>query len=162
MHVTVRAFEPGDAAAVAGVMWRSVRRAALADYTSEQTAAWLPSPPSAETMYRRATDGRTVWVAASEDGEVVGYIDLEADGHIDHLYCSPEAVGGGVAGALYDALEIAACEGGLPELHVEASEGARRLFEKKGFTVQARREWVLRGVAIHNYAMTKHLPAQRR
>jgi putative acetyltransferase len=41
---------------------------------------------------------------------------------------------------------------------VEASEAARRLFERRGFTVVRRRDLDLDGVAIHNFAMVKRLP----
>ena len=46
-----------------------------------------------------------VLVAVNERDCVVGYIDLEASGHIDHLFCAPEAVGHGVASQLCDAME---------------------------------------------------------
>ena len=85
MKVSVRRYAPEDAAALANVMWRSVRIAAWADYRVAQTEAWLPARRSAEEMHRWASDGRTVLVATSEDGQIVGYVDLEADGHIDHL-----------------------------------------------------------------------------
>jgi putative acetyltransferase len=157
VEFSIRLYEPDDAAALAEVMWSSVRTAALADYSPEQTNAWLPEAPLAEAMHRWASDGRCVLVAANVDGRVVGYIDLASDGHIDHLYCSPEAVGQGVASALYDTLERTASSQGLSRLDVEASEAARRLFEKKGFTVEGRRDWELRGVSIHNYKMSKGL-----
>jgi hypothetical protein len=39
MEVLVRPYEPGDANALSQVMWRSVREAALADHSPEQTVA---------------------------------------------------------------------------------------------------------------------------
>ncbi len=106
-------------------------------------------------MHRRASDGRRVLVAVSGDAVVVGYIHLEAHGHIDHLYCAPEAVSHGVAARLYNAVEDLAKRSGIRSLHVEASESARRLFDAKGFTVDARQDFELRGVPIHNFAMSK-------
>jgi putative acetyltransferase len=90
----------------------------------------------------------------------VAYIDLEPDGHIDHLYCAPEAAGHGIASHLYDAVEAAARTQGISRLFTEASELARRFFERKGFAVAERRDMVLRGVPIHNYRMTKDLADQ--
>ena len=96
-------------------------------------------------------------MAASEDDRPVAYVDLEPDGHIDRVFCAPEAAGQGIASRLYDAVEAAAREQGIRSLFTEASELARRLFERKGFAVVERQDLVIRGVAIHNYRMAKAL-----
>ena len=80
-----------------------------------------------------------------------------SDGHIDRVFCAPEAAGQGIASRLYDAVEAAAREQGIRSLFTEASELARRLFERKGFAVVEQRDLVVRGVAIHNYQMAKAL-----
>jgi putative acetyltransferase len=157
VEVAIRSYRSDDAAALAEVMFRSVREAATADYTAEQVNAWLPARPTPEAADRRARDGRRVLVAAAPEGRILGYIDLQPDGHIDHLFCVPEAVGHGIGARLYDAVERAAADEGLEQLYVEASESARRLLEEKGFVVRERREKELRGVPIHNYAMSKEL-----
>jgi putative acetyltransferase len=157
VRVTVREFEPGDADAISSVMWRSVSEGAAPDYSPAQRAAWLPEPPGPSQMLRWAGDGRSVFVAVDDGGTVVGYTDLESDGHIDHLYCSPEAIGTGAAGLLHEQVEACARQLGLRYVFVEASEAARRFYEARGFVVDERREWDLRGVRIHNYAMSKQL-----
>jgi len=159
VDVTIRPYRSEDAAALADVRFRSVREAARKDYSPEQVDAWLPSRPEPEDVDRWALDGRLVLVAADAQGRVVGYVDVESDGHIDHLFCAPEAIGHGVGARLYDAVERAAADQDLRRLYVEASEAARRMFERKGFVVTGRREWELRGVRIHNYAMVKELRA---
>src|SRR3954453_2796173 len=141
--VTLRDWLSDDSAAVAEVMYRSVHEAAAGPYSPQQRQAWMPARPDAEAIRERALDGRRTLVACDERGAVVGYIDLEPDGHIDHLFCAPEAVGRGVGAQLYDAVEALAVHQGIRRLFVEASEQARRLFEKKGFTVDERREWEL-------------------
>ena len=67
-------------------------------------------------------------------------------------------VGTGIGSALYDALESAANDHGIEFLFVEASEAARRLFERKGFAVEQRNDFTINGVPIHNYRMVKSLP----
>lgn len=155
MDITIRAYDPSDAADIADVFYRSVREVALSDYTSDQVKAWAPEPPDAEQVRRRCGDGRLVLVAAGQQGRVVAFIDLEADGHIDHLFCAPEAAGHGIASRLYEAVEAAAREQGITRLFTEASELARRFFERQGFTVVERQDMVIRGVPIHNYRMAK-------
>jgi putative acetyltransferase len=96
-------------------------------------------------------------VAVDEGGDPLAYGDLEADGHIDHLFCRPDAAGTGLAAALYAGLEAAARARGMARLHVEASEPARRFFPKQGFVLVARRDFEIGSVAIHNFAMEKRL-----
>jgi putative acetyltransferase len=157
VEVTIRNYERRDAAGVADVFYRSVREVARSDYTAEQVNAWVPGRWDAEREHQRSGDGRLVLVAEDETGHVVAFIDLEPDGHVDRLFCAPEAAGRGVASRLYEAIEIAARARGIDRLFTEASELARRFFERKGFKVLERQDKVLRGVPIHNYRMAKAL-----
>ena len=157
MEVTIRVYDPRDAADLADVFFRSVRQVALSDYTAAQVRAWAPEPRTSEWAHAEASDGRLVLVAANEDDRPVAYIDLEPNGHINRLFCAPEAAEHGIASRLYDAVEAAAREQGITSLFTEASELARRLFERKGFAVVERQDMVIRGVAIHNYRMAKVL-----
>jgi putative acetyltransferase len=162
VKVTIRTYERPDAAGVADVFYRSVREVALSDYTAEQVAAWVPGRWNAEQEHQRSGDGRLVLVAADGSGDVVAFIDLEPDGHIDRLYCAPEAACRGVASRLYDAIETAARAQGIDRLFTEASELARRFFDRKGFSVLERQDKILRGVPIHNYRMAKTLGQETR
>ncbi|MDP3658885.1 GNAT family N-acetyltransferase [Phenylobacterium sp.] len=155
--ITIRPYRPADAPALAALFFASVRQAGLRDYSRLQVEAWAPAPPDPLSFERRAASRLSFLVATDEADGPVGYIDLEADGHIDHTYLRPEVVGKGVGSQLYDALERVARGHGVSRLYMEASEAARRMFLRKGFRIVARRDLTVRGVAIHNYAMEKHL-----
>jgi putative acetyltransferase len=157
VEATIRRYDPRDAAGLADVFFRSVRQVALSAYTTAQVRAWAPEPRTAEWAHREASDGRLVLVAVDEGDRPVAYIDLEPNGHIDRVFCAPEAAGQGIASRLYDAVETAAREQGIGRLFTEASELARRLFERKGFVVVERQDLMIRGVDIHNYRMAKTL-----
>jgi len=157
VEVIIRGYHPRDAAGLADVFFRSVRHVALSDYTAAQVLAWAPEPRTAEWAHAEASDGRLVLVAAGPGDRPVAYIDLEPDGHINRLFCAPEAAGQGIASRLYDAIEAAARQQGITSLFTEASELARRLFEHKGFAVVERQDLMVRGVDIHNYRMAKAL-----
>jgi putative acetyltransferase len=150
----IRAFKPADAGALAALFHASVRHIGIRDYSAEQVAAWSPSMP-APIEYLRRAEGRLLLVAENGDGEPIGYVDLEPDAHIDHFYCRPDIFGTGVGSALYAELENAAKTRGITVIFVEASEAARRLFERKGFKIEARNDFEVNGVAIHNYRMSK-------
>jgi len=158
----IRRYQPGDAAQMARLYFESARQLGPRRYSQEQVEAWAPAPADPAVVHARASDGRLTLVATDARGDVIGYGDLEANGHIDHLYCRPDAAGKGVAGAILDGLVAEAASRGTPRrLHVEASELARGLFERKGFTVVARRDFEVRGVPIHNYAMELTHPEPR-
>ncbi|PPT78537.1 hypothetical protein XthCFBP4691_19140 [Xanthomonas theicola] len=96
-------------------------------------------------------------LATDAQGVVVDYGDRQPDGHIDHLYCHPEMVGTGVGSAIYAEMETIARAAGIAVLFVEASEGARRRVERRGFTMDARNDFSINGVASHNYRMSKRI-----
>ena len=151
----VRAARPDDAAAMADLYQRSVRALGPTDYSAEQVQAWAGAGPTAERFEALMSDGRRGLVAISDDGRLVGFTDVEADGHIHFLYVAPEARGRGVADALLDAVETLAAQTGIIRLHSEASEAARRFFARRGFVVLHRRDFEVGGVPIHNYAVEK-------
>jgi len=152
---TIREFQASDAACLARLYFESARTLGRRRYSAEQVAAWAPAPVSTEIVKARALDGRLTLVATDDDGAVIAYGDLEQDGHIDHLYAHPAAAGRGIAAALLDALIEAAEASGMKELRVEASELAKGLFQRAGFTTVARRDFEVNGVLIHNFAMTR-------
>ena len=155
--VRIRSYRPGDEHALAEVFFTSVREAGRYDYSEEQVRAWATERPNPSTFADRAEDGRLLLVAVDTNDRVVAYADLEDDGHIDHLYCRPSWIGRGVGSALYEAIEGEARARGMQLLFVEASEAARRLFERKGFRVVRRNDLERHGVEIHNFAMEKDL-----
>lgn len=154
-NLSIRPGEPADAAALSALYAASVRELGARDYSPAQVEAWASLTPSAEGLAARMADGRTRLVAVRQ--AVVGFIDIEPDGHIDLLYVAPEAAGQGVARLLLDTAEALASAGGATRLYAEASETARPVFERLGFSVTARRDFEVAGVAIHNWAVEKPL-----
>lgn len=155
--MTLRPYQPSDAPALATIFTRAVTILAARHYTPEQIAAWAGAAATPEETHARCSDGRTVWIAVNVDDHPIGFIDLEADGHIDMLFVDPHHAGQGVAAALYAALEAQARARHITRLFVEASEMARPVFARFGFALLHRRGITLDGVAVHNYAMEKRL-----
>ncbi|WP_200865470.1 GNAT family N-acetyltransferase [Serratia fonticola] len=103
----IRPFKKSDATALATIFHTSVHKAAIKDYSHEQVMVWSPAKPAPETYLQKAQD-RIIFVAEDDSGQIIGYGDLELNGHIDHLYTHPDWVGTGVGTAVYQALEAAA------------------------------------------------------
>jgi putative acetyltransferase len=155
----IRPYQAKDAAELPEIFRRAVRAIAPKDYSPAQVEAWASRAPSAERIHALYSDGRTALVATDDGDRPVAFVDLEADGHINMLYCAPEAAGTGIASALYDRIEQELRRRRVIRAYVEASEAARRFFQKRGFAVVAKRELSIGEVPIHNYAMEKALLA---
>ncbi|AYV48380.1 GNAT family N-acetyltransferase [Caulobacter flavus] len=155
--VVIRPYRTDDAPHMAQLYYDAVHGLGRREYSAAQTAAWAPAPLQPIDVLTRAADGRTTFVAADAEDRAVAYVDLEADGHVDHLYCHPDFAGQGVASRLLETVIQHAAEQGIAALYVEASELARPVFERHGFAVTARRDFEVRGVPIHNYAMRRDL-----
>ncbi len=149
----IRPYQDGDAEALAIVFERAVRGIGARDYSPDQIEAWIGHGSRTESFRSRMADGRRCWVALDGEERVTAFVDLEADGHIDMLFADPDVAGRGVASFLLDVVERTARDEGMGRLYVEASEAARRFLLKRGYGVQHRRDFEVRGVAIHNYAM---------
>ena len=137
----VRPYTDDDAPALVALFHAAVHEIARIYYSQAQVDAWAPDVPDPEQFRARAADGRTVLVAVDDGDAPLAYGDVEDDGHIDHLFCRPDAAGTGVTAALYAALEAAARARGIDLVYVEASEPARRFFLRQGFELIGRRDF---------------------
>lgn len=154
--ISLRLYRHEDAGILTELHAHSVRHYGPRAYTPAQVAVWAATADVGRTA-ARCSDGRQVWVALDNAGGMLGFGDLEADGHLDMLYVAPEADGLHVGSLLYAAIEAHAREHGMARIFVEASELARPLFERRGFTLLGRNDLDVAGVAIHNYRMEKTL-----
>ncbi len=153
----VRRFKPEDAHHISSLFKRSVLELGRRFYSQKQVMSWAVRGPAVKDILARNEDGRLTFVSVNNSDHVMAYAELEADGHIDHVYALPEVAGTGVVSLLYDELERQARLLGIQLLYTVASEGARRFFLKKGFTDHGRRDFDIEGVSIHNYHMDKTL-----
>jgi putative acetyltransferase len=151
----IRDYDAGDAPEIARLFYETIRSVNKADYSEEQVAAMAPGVPDPEEWHDRMTDRRTL--VAEEDGEVVGFAELEGDGHLDMLYLRGDAVGRGVGRRLYSEVEREARGLGLGQIFTEASITARPFFERQGFRVVREQTVSRRGVEMTRFAMEKLL-----
>ncbi|MFG1809781.1 GNAT family N-acetyltransferase [Streptomyces sp. NPDC049040] len=125
---SVRAAEPADAAAVAHVHIAS----------REATMPYLPprrrSDAEVEAWVRDVImPTAAVWVAAADDGRVVGYAAVRGD-RLDALYLLAGVLRQGVGSALLSAAK-AHRPGGLTLAVFQRNTGARAFYARHGFTV---------------------------
>ena len=151
----VRDYREDDAGKICRLFYETVRSVNLKDYSPEQVRAWAPAPPDPAAWHGRMSGRHTL--VAEGDGGVIGFVELEEDGHLDMLYCRRDAVGCGVGSLLYAAAEERARGLGLVRVFTEASITARPFFGRRGFVVVGRNVVVRHGVELVNFSMEKIL-----
>jgi putative acetyltransferase len=161
MDHAVRLFRDTDAEAVAGLTGAAIRTIGARAYSQEQVAAWAARHPGPERFLASAAKGDTIILAVNAEDTPIAYTLLEADGHLDMLYCHPDHAGRGLAMRLLAEAEKRAIADGIERLFTEASELARPVFERVGYRLMHRRDFTIahegRDVPIHNYAMERRL-----
>jgi putative acetyltransferase len=161
VRARIRDYAADDACAITRLFYETVHSVNQADYSEEQVEAWAPVVPDQQAWNARMSEPGRRTLVAEEDDEVVGFAELEDNGHLDILYLRRDAVGRGVGWRLYKAVEREARSLGLRRIFTESSITARPFFERHGFrVVREQRVWCRR-VEMTNFAMEKPLVLPR-
>ena len=157
-EISLRPFRDHDLPALIELFRDTVRRVNVRDYTPEQVRAWAPD--EIDPAKWRSFDGRFA-IVAGLDGRIVGFADLEPDGHLDRFFVHADKQGQGVGRALMHALLDEAERLSLPRIFAEVSITARPFFERHGFVVLAEQSVEVRGERLTNYRMELALSGNR-
>lgn len=151
----IREYADAYAVEIAELFHQSVHAIDASVYTPEEKEAWAPTPPDYSFWAERLKVKQPF--VAMLDGSVVGFMELDADGHIDCAYTHPHFQRKGVASALYRRVLEVAQASALTRLYVEASWVAKPFFAYHGFQEVQKNEIERRGVTLINFTMEKIL-----
>lgn len=147
--MTIRNYQREDCAETAALFSHTVHTVNARDYSKAQLDAWAAGADDLEKWNQRFETHYSV--VAVEDGEIVGFGDIDGDGYLDRLFVHAARQRQGIASAICDTLESAAR--GRIETH--ASITAKPFFESRGYHVVREQRFELRGVMISNFVMEK-------
>jgi len=89
----------------------------------------------------------------TREGRVMGFMELDADGHIDCTFVDPAYAGCGIMMELMAAVKEEAALKELPKLFAEVSLTAKRFFERSGFVVIQETMAKIGDVELPNFIM---------
>ena len=158
MSVSLRPYVSADARRCADIFRSSIEELAADDYDANQREAWT-SAADDEDAFAAWLAGALTLIAVI-DGAAAGFASLKDGEVIDMLYVDPAFAGRGAGAALVDALTKLAGARGAKRLTAEASEGAKPLFERLGFTAEKRNLVRVGDEWLANTTMTKSLGAE--
>jgi putative acetyltransferase len=155
--VSLRPYLPADAHRCAEIFRSSIEELAADDYDEDQREAWASRADDEQAFGARLSEALTL--LALIDGAVAGFASLKGADQIDMLFIDPEFARKGAGRALVEALTKLAQARGAKRLTVEASDVAKPLFERQGFTSEQRNLVRAGDQWLANTTMTKTLGA---
>lgn len=154
--ITIRLYNEADATFLAAIFFNTIHKINAKDYSSEQLDAWAPTSSLETEGWMRKWEKLSPIIAVI-DNEIVGFAELEDNGHIDCFYCHHEYQGCGVGSALMREIEIRTRKNKINKIFAEVSITAKPFFESKGFLVKKEQSVTVRGMALTNFVMEKIL-----
>ncbi|WP_334943435.1 GNAT family N-acetyltransferase [Nostoc sp.] len=151
----IREYKLSDTKAIMKLFYDTIHEINICDYTQEQVNAWAPETMDYEVWHKRL-QAKLPYIAEN-NGEIVGFGELEPDGHIGCFYCHSKYQRKGIGSKLLIHIKDTAQLQGIKRLYTEASITAKPFFENKGFSVVRQQQVELRGVWFQNYVMEKYL-----
>lgn len=135
MSIAIRQAGPTDAPAACALLRRSISESCAPDHgnrpeildnwvgnkTPQNVAAWFASPSNYALL-------------AERDGELVGLALLTQAGKLALCYVLPEAVRGGVGGALVAGIEEQARAWNISKVFMHCPASSSGFFERNGYT----------------------------
>ncbi|MFG0249977.1 MAG: GNAT family N-acetyltransferase [Phycisphaeraceae bacterium JB051] len=151
----IRRYQHGDHMFIGQIFYDAVHQLACEDYSREQLQAWASKPIGFDHWQQRCETKKPF--VKEFCGQVVGFIELDADGHIDCTYVDPNFARRGVMTELMHAVKMHARKRKLTQLYAEVSITAKPFFIKHGFEVVGQNKVEIKDVTLTNFNMTCQL-----
>jgi N-acetylglutamate synthase-like GNAT family acetyltransferase len=133
------------------IFYDAVHQLACEHYEPQQLQAWASKPIGFDHWQKRCETKKPF--VKDYNGQVVGFIELDPDGHIDCTYVDPIFARQGFMSEIMFAVKDFARQSNLKELYAEVSVTARAFFAKHQFYVTGRNEVDINGVKLTNFNM---------
>ena len=146
----LREYQPSDCAQMAELFYQTVHSVNAKDYTKEQLDAWATGEVDLQAWDASFRTHKTI--IATENGEIVGFGDMDGNGYLDRLYVRKDYRRQGIASAICDELERFAAG---KTFTTHASITAKLFFQHRGYHVVRNQEVIRHGVALTNLVMEK-------
>ena len=98
-NLNIRKFTDDDVNATAQLFFDAIRLGTTDYYDERQRKAWAEKVPETDEWGKRLQSQHSL--VAELNTTLVGFMTLDADGHIDLAFVAPNLIGKGVAKALY-------------------------------------------------------------
>lgn len=119
-----------DAEVAFDIRFQAIRHQCITVYTPEQVQAWTQVPLTDRYRARVERQYHIAW--RGEVAVATGLIDFQS-GELGALFVLPAFMGQGIGKAMVQYLERLALEGGLTEIHLDATPNATAFYHRCGY-----------------------------
>ncbi len=154
MSFAIRRMSPDDADGMHRVHTQAVTDVCAAFLKPAAVTAWLHGRTPEKYVQAADTGGEAFWIAALEDGSVIGFASWRKD-ELASLFVDPAWHGQGVGRALFDACEAEAAKSGHALRRLVAAVNAVTYYEALGFHAVRETYRVKNGHRIPQIEMTR-------
>lgn len=151
----IRRYKTGDEVYIGQIFYDAVHQLAAKDYTAKPLDAWASLPIDFDYWQRRCKTKQPL--VNKRDGRIIGFLEIDTDGHIDCAYVDPAHAGRGVMSEIMTEAKRIAANRRLEKLFAEVSKTAVPFFKRHDFVRIRDNTTMIRGIEIENVIMECNL-----
>lgn len=148
----IREYKPTDYKEIANLFHETVHSVCANHYSKDELEAWAPNPVDYEKWQKKLE--KKVPFVVTIDNKIVGFAELEKDGHIDCFYVHKDHQKQGIGTFILNHLIETSKN---KKLYAEVSITAKPFFLKHGFKVTKENKVRINDQELTNYIMEKQL-----
>jgi len=148
----IRRYTPSDCKQLAELFYNTIHKVCARNYDQSQLDAWAAGEVDLEEWNRSFLEHYSF--VAVEDGQIVGFGDINKSGYLDRLFVHAEYQHRGIASAICTELEAAVQ---TDRVFTHSSLTARPFFEGRGYIVLSEELALRCGVELKYFVMEKRL-----
>lgn len=146
MSFKIRPFKPDDTQEISWLFYDTVHDITSDAYTSIQINKWAPKVVDLNQWKQRLGQSNTLVAFTPEDNKIIGFSDINNQGHIDYLYVHYAHQYTGVGTALLEAIKQKAQELKLKTMYADVNILAKPLFTQGGFVIDEPGVRIINGI----------------
>lgn len=146
----LREYMTSDCDQLARLFFQTVHSVNAKDYTKEQLDVWATGNVDLNRWDMSFKEHYTI--IATDNGEIVGFGDIDSSGYLDRLFVHKDHQHKGIATAICDELESFVTG---EKIITHSSITAKPFFEKRGYRVKKEQTVVRNGISLTNFIMEK-------
>lgn len=154
----IRNYQPSDTFTTLQLFYDTVHTVNCRDYTKEQLDVWAPK--ERDSIQWNASFLEHYSLIVEEEGQVIGFGDIDASGYLDRFYIHASFQGKGAGRLLLEALEAYVAED--QDIVTHASITAKPFFIRMGYVTDHAQIVEKAGVQMKNYVMVKRRQSHER